>query len=99
MLLLFRGADFLRIKGIVNEAELDGPVVIHGVQHIFNPPVTLKKWPSEDRRSRNVFITRDIDESVLRNTLKIFTDAPAQRTELIAAESGGSDTSNFEAQT
>ncbi|MGF1628005.1 MAG: CobW family GTP-binding protein [Kiloniellaceae bacterium] len=95
-LLLLRGADFLRIKGIINVVDLDGPVVIHGVQHIFHPAVMLKKWPSEDRRSRIVFITRDIDESVLRDTLKIFTDATAQRPELLPVESGDSDIAMFE---
>ena len=68
---MYRGSDLLRIKGIVNLIEIDGPVVIHGVQHILHPPVKLKEWPSADRRSRIVFITRDIDESVLRDTLKL----------------------------
>ncbi len=96
VLLLFRGADFLRVKGIINVAELDGPVVIHGVQHIFHPPVLLKEWPSKDRRSRIVFITRDIDESILRDTLRMFTDATAQRPELLPVESGDSDIAMFE---
>ncbi len=95
-LLQFRGANFLRVKGIVNVAELDGPIVIHGVQHIFHPPVRLKEWPSEDRRSRIVFITRDIDESVLRDTLRMFTDAMAQRPDLLPVESGDSDIAEFE---
>ena len=77
VLLLFRGADFLRTKGIINVADHDGPVVIHGVQHLFHPAVMLKEWPSKDRRSRIVFITRDIDESVIRDTLRMFTDAKA----------------------
>ena len=75
VLLLARGADFLRTKGIVNVVDHDGPVVIHGVQHIFHPAVVLKEWPSKDRRSRIVFITRDIDESVIRDTLRMFTNA------------------------
>ena len=50
LLLAFQGPNLLRIKGIINVAELDGPVVIHGVQHIFHPPVTLERWPSSDRR-------------------------------------------------
>ena len=79
VLLLFRGADFLRTKGIINVVEHDGPVVIHGVQHIFHPAVTLKEWPTKDRRSRIVFITRDVDESVIRDTLGMFTDAKAHR--------------------
>jgi hypothetical protein len=27
---------------------------------VFHPPVTLAAWPSEDRRTRLVFITRNI---------------------------------------
>ena len=55
------GGDLLRLKGIVNVAESpDRPAVIHGVQHVFHPPAWLERWPSEDRRSRLVFIVRDI---------------------------------------
>ena len=97
-LLMFRGADVLRIKGIINVAELDGPMVIHGVQHIFHPPVILNEWPSEDRRSRIVFITRDIDETVFRDTLRMFTDPGARRPKRRLAESGNNDTTLFEVQ-
>ncbi|WP_420347649.1 CobW family GTP-binding protein [Pelagibius sp.] len=75
-LLLLKGPDVLRVKGIVNIQGLKGPFVVHGVQHIFHPPVMLKKWPGKDRRTRIVFITRDLDETALRNTLKIFTTGP-----------------------
>jgi G3E family GTPase len=55
------GADLLRLKGIVNILESpDQPAVIHGVQHVFHPPCWLPRWPSDDRRSRIVFITRDL---------------------------------------
>ncbi|MBM3506083.1 MAG: GTP-binding protein [Alphaproteobacteria bacterium] len=95
-LLLLRGADFLRTKGIVNVEGLKGPVVIHGVQHIFHPAVMLKEWPSEDRRSRIVFITRDIDESVLRDTLRKLKAAEAQRPSLLPVDTGDSDIATFE---
>ncbi len=72
MLLQLRGADFLRTKGIVNVAGLQGPIIIHGVQHIFHPSVMLEEWPSDDHRTRIVFITRGIDEGVLRDTMKMF---------------------------
>ena len=36
------------------------PAVIHGVQHVFHPPTWLPGWPSEDRRSRMIFIARGI---------------------------------------
>ena len=34
------------------------PVAIHGVHHVFHPPVLLNAWTDDDRRSRIVFITR-----------------------------------------
>jgi G3E family GTPase len=55
------GADLLRLKGIVNVAESpDRPAVVHGVQHLFHPPQWLAAWPSDDRRSRLVFIARGV---------------------------------------
>jgi G3E family GTPase len=57
------GGDLLRLKGIVNIAESpDRPAVIHGVQHVFHAPTWLKRWPSDDRRSRIVFITRRVPQ-------------------------------------
>ena len=41
-------------------------MVIHGVQHVFHPPVVLDAWPDEDRRTRIVMITRDLDAAVLK---------------------------------
>jgi G3E family GTPase len=57
------GADLLRLKGIVNIAESpDRPAVIHGVQHVFHAPAWLKGWPSDNRSSRIVFITRRVPQ-------------------------------------
>jgi len=59
-----RGADLLRVKGIIN---VDGrPLVIQGVQHIFHPPVELDAWPSENRDSRLVFIARKLQPDSIR---------------------------------
>ena len=55
-----RGEDLLRVKGILNLRGEPTPVVIHGVHHVFHPPVALREWPDADRRSRIVFITRGI---------------------------------------
>ena len=55
-----RGEDLLRVKGILNLRGEATPVVIHGVHHVFHPPVALSEWPDADRRSRIVFITRGI---------------------------------------
>jgi len=54
------GEDLLRVKGILNLVGEVAPVAIHGVHHVFHPPVQLESWPDADRRSRMVFITRGI---------------------------------------
>ena len=64
-----KGPDLLRVKGIVHVAGRAGPVVIHGVQHVFHPPVELKAWPDADRRTRIVFITRNIKAEALAQVL------------------------------
>ena len=62
----WRGEALLRVKGILALRGEDGPVVIHGVHHIFHPPVRLPAWPDADHRSRIVFITLGLErETVL----------------------------------
>jgi len=72
MLLHSRGADVLRIKGILNVAGGDRPVVVHGAQHLVHPPVHLERWPDEDRASRLVFIVRDLDRAAIERSLAAF---------------------------
>ncbi len=74
MLITLYGANILRIKGLLNVAEIDEPLVIHGVQHVFHPPVRLEAWPDSDRRSRLVFITRDLDQEMFEHTLRAFNE-------------------------
>ena len=59
------GERLLRVKGILNVAGEDGLVVVHGVQHIFHPPVGLRRWPDADRRSRLVLIARELDRQFI----------------------------------
>jgi G3E family GTPase len=77
-IMMLKGPDLLRIKGIVNVAGMDRPVVVHGVQHVFHPPAVLDAWPSDDRRTRIVFITRDVDRATIEDTLKWFSDSRLQ---------------------
>lgn len=75
-LVTYRGPDLLRMKGILNVKDTDKPVVVHGVQHVFHPPATLEAWPEgDDRKSRIVFITRDIGESTIRKVFASFFEA------------------------
>jgi G3E family GTPase len=67
------GPNLLRVKGVVKLAETpEQPVVLHGVQHIFHPPTRLECWPDDDRRTRLVFITRDLDPSKIRELFGAF---------------------------
>ncbi len=74
-----RGDDLLRLKAIVALSDRPGePVVIHGVQHLFHPPVMLPQWPSDDHRTRMVFITRDLPREAIEKTLVAFEEAVAE---------------------
>ena len=56
-----QGPNLLRVKGIVALSDDPArPIVIHGVQHVFHPPVRLAAWPDADHRTRIVFILRDL---------------------------------------
>ena len=55
------GARLLRVKGLIDIEESPGrPMLVHGVQHVFEPPVFLPRWPGADRRSRLVVISQGI---------------------------------------
>jgi G3E family GTPase len=60
VLTALRGPDLLRVKGLVAVEGVRGPVVVHAVQHVAHRPVELEDWPDGDRRSRLVFITRNL---------------------------------------
>ena len=65
----FQGANLLRVKGLLHVRGEKRPVVVHGVQHIFSPPIKLDEWPDGERRSRIVFITRDLRRADIEATL------------------------------
>jgi G3E family GTPase len=69
-LMQLRGPDLLRAKGFLDVEGCKGPVVVQFVQHLAHPPVELESWPDEDRKSRVVFITRNIAEQQVRDLFK-----------------------------
>lgn len=77
LLLVSRGKDILRIKGLLAVTGRDAPTVIHGVHHVFYPPAELPGWPSEDRRSRLVFITTGLVAEAVARSLAEFTGCDA----------------------
>ena len=59
------GARILRLKGLVNVRGEPGPRAVHVVQHTLYPSARLPAWPDADRRTRLVFIGRDLEESAI----------------------------------
>lgn len=79
LLLQVYGPRVLRVKGLLNVAYDPQPRVVQCVQHVAYPPVSLDEWPStppyDDRRSRLVFIVRDLPHGEIDN---IFTSLCGQ---------------------
>lgn len=72
------GPKLLRVKGVVALSDdIERPVVIHGVQHVFHPPHRLDAWPDDDRRTRIVFIVRDLDRSFVEGLYAALIHRPA----------------------
>ncbi len=75
------GPRLLRMKGIVQLAEdPEHPLVVHGVQDVFHPPARLPAWPDADRRTRMVFITKDMPEGFVERLFDAFTGTLAPDT-------------------
>lgn len=71
MLLYAHGEHLLRVKGLLDVGE-EGPVVLHGVQHIIHPPEHLHAWPEGFQRSNLIFIMKSIDPSLVVQSLEAF---------------------------
>jgi len=73
LILQVYGARVLRIKGLLNIANDPQPRVVQCVQHVAYPPTSLPSWPDtppyDDRRSRLVFIVRDLARDEVENIL------------------------------
>ena len=80
VLTALRGSDLLRVKGIVDVEGESAPLAIHGVQHVFHPPLRLSQWHGPERRSRIVFIVRNIPQTAIERLYAAIGD-------LVAAES------------
>jgi G3E family GTPase len=73
MLLHRHGNEVLRVKGILNVADGETPVAVHGVQHLVHPPTHMTAWPDTDRRSRLVFIVKGLAPAAIERSLRAFS--------------------------
>jgi G3E family GTPase len=98
MLRAAQGPNLLRVKGIVALSDDPArPVVVHGVQHVFHPPVRLERWPDDDHRTRLVFIVKDLSRDFVERFFMVATgavgvdepDLQARRDNPLALGSGG----------
>lgn len=71
MVASYLGPELLRMKGIVNVS--GDAYVVHAVQTVLHDPERLDRWPGEDRRTRVVFIGRDLDRERLKGTFAAFS--------------------------
>ncbi len=75
LLMADRGTDLLRLKGIVaTKDHPDRPALIDGREHLIQPLLWLKTWPTTDRRGRLVFVTADTSEDWIRTLLTTLSD-------------------------
>lgn len=72
LLMALLGERVLRVKAILNLVEREEPLVLHAVQHIMHPLTRLPDWPNDDRRSRFVFITKNIEKETVERIFRAF---------------------------
>ena len=74
----FHGDTLLRVKGLLRVEDEPGPVVVQAVQHVVYPTYSMSRWPSDDRSSRLMVITRGMPDALvgeLRSSLEGLLDA------------------------
>ncbi len=87
------GPQMLRLKGLVAITEMVGrPAVIHGVRHVASPPDFLDRWPSQDERTRMVFIGRGIPRYFVSRLLDAIEEEVTDAMTGAASASNGPET-------
>jgi G3E family GTPase len=72
------GPQMLRLKGVIGlDDDPERPLVVHAVQHAIYQ-YRLPAWPSDDRRTRIVAITHNLDDSIVKNLFTTITGISAR---------------------
>jgi len=70
------GTNLLRFKAILQTSDAPAePVIMHAVQHTMHSLERLPAWPSDDHRSRMVFITRGLSKAAVEDYFTRFAEA------------------------
>ena len=88
----FHGETLLRVKGLLRVEDEPGPVVVQAVQHVVYPTYWMSQWPSEDRASRLMVITRGMPVALfqeLRASLDRLLNPAAVRALATASQPAG----------
>jgi G3E family GTPase len=78
----YHGETLLRVKGLLRVEDEPGPVVVQAVQHVVYPTYSMPQWPSDDRSSRLMVITRSMPAALvgeLRASLEGLLNTAASR--------------------
>ncbi|WP_317992567.1 CobW family GTP-binding protein [Bartonella gliris] len=72
------GAKLLRIKAIIALCDdPQRPLVLHGVQAFFHPPIRLSAWPKGITQTRFVIIADGVEKKAIQNLFNAFLNKPA----------------------
>ncbi len=75
MLTAFHGPQLLRMKGLLKLSDdPNRPLAIHGVQHVFHPPIRLAAWPDGKAETRLVFIVKDLEKAQIETLFAALAD-------------------------
>jgi G3E family GTPase len=91
LLSMSAGPRLLRVKGLIRvKEEPNRPRILHVVQHAVFPPTILDAWPSDDRRTRLVFITDGIDPVPVRQLFEAaLANKPAKASSALRSLASG----------
>ncbi len=74
----FYGAKILRIKAIIAlHDDPNRPLVLHGIQTFFHPPIRLSEWPKGIIQTRFVIIADNVEKEAIEKLFNAFFNKPA----------------------
>ncbi|AQX28567.1 MULTISPECIES: CobW family GTP-binding protein [unclassified Bartonella] len=72
------GEKLLRVKALIAlHDNPHSPLVLHGVQTFFHPPIRLPTWPEEITKTRFVIITNGVEKEAIQKLFDACLNNPA----------------------